>query len=424
MKWAWAQLRLDTLFLRLFVLMWVTLVASHVVAYLTVVPNMLGPGAGAGAGAGPERGPGPASGPAGPGPGPRPGFGPRPDDGGPPGPPGQRRPPPREGFSPGLPTLPSLPPGNPFWSGNRPLPDIGGPEMDQADGPGGPGLPRQALWLDYGIRMLLIAFGAAIGARWLSAPMRRLSAAAKTLGDGFAHGTVPPPLDPSRGTVEVRETALVFNQMAKRLQEQFDARGLHMAALSHDLRTPLARLRLRLEQLPGGAADASIRDIQDMDEMIDATLAVLREQRDGAPPPVVDLVALLQAITDDRAEVGQAVALQDSTPTRVRAHPAALKRIVGNLIDNALRHGGGARLAVAAEGESACVTIDDDGPGIAPGDIEQAFKPWVRLASGSPGGHGLGLAIARDLAERDGAALGLANRPEGGLRASLRLPIG
>lgn len=373
--------RFDTLFLRLFVLMWVTLVLSHGVAFLAV---------------------GPMAGPRGPAP---------------------------QGGHPGAaqwPTLPSLPPGNPFTAdeverGGRP--PAGGPP-----GAGGPtgslALPRGALWADYALRMIVIALGAALGARWLASPMRRLSRAAGELSRGFGRGKAAPVLDVTRGTREVREAAQVFNGMATRLQEQFDARGLHMAALSHDLRTPLTRLRLRLEQLPDAAAQSAANDVREMDEMIDMTLAVLREQRDAQPSAPVDMASLLQAVADDLAEQGHDVVLAgDAGAMRARAHPAAVRRVVGNLVGNALRYGERARIGLARSGNMVEVTVDDDGPGIPADRLEQVFEPWVRLTgTHERAGHGLGLAIARDLAERDGGRLTLANRPAGGLRATLHLP--
>lgn len=377
--------RVDTLGLRLFVLMWVVLVASHLAAWWVAAPS---------------RAP---------------------------------------GGSPPVPTLPSLPPGD-LGGGPRAAP--GGPPPPagpSGDRMGGPpprpaGLPATepappagggALWLDYGVRLLLIALGAALGARWLSRPMARLAQAAGRLSQGLSPGQAPPQLDEARGTREVRDTARVFNHMAERLQQQFDARGLQMAAVSHDLRTPLTRLRMRLEGLDGPLADAAVHDIHEMDQLIDGTLAVLREQREGAPPSVVDLVALVQAAVDDLADQGHDVALGGMPQARARAHPAALRRIVDNLLGNALRYGGRARVTVVPTAEGVELAVDDDGPGIPPGQVEQAFQPWVRLQAGleAPrGGQGLGLAIARDLAERCGGRLTLANRAEGGLRARLLLP--
>lgn len=346
--------RFDTLFLRLFALLWLTLVASHLLAFTLAVPASMPPGP--------------------------------PPEGRPGGPPGERPPPP---------AMPSLP----------------------------PPLPGTALWWDYGLRLLVIGAGAALGARWLSAPMRRLSLAAESLSSGLARGQAPPQLDERHGTHEVRAAAAVFNTMAQRLQEQFDARGLHMAALSHDLRTPLTRLRMRLEDAPPALADGAAADIHEMSEMMDGTLAVLREQRDGGAPGVIDLRSLLEAIVDDQLLAGHDVSLAAGETLRALARPAALRRVIDNLVSNALRYGGSARLALQAEDNSVLVTVDDRGPGIPEAQLEQAFQPWVRLGAGhARAGHGLGLAIARDLAERDGAQLTLLNRPQGGLRAQLHLP--
>jgi len=432
--------RFDTLFVRLFALMWVTLVVSHLLAFTFAVPLSTGGSlSDAGnrlqldrlptltslppsdLGSSPPGQPGPPgqsgqSGPPGPGgqsgqsgqsgPG---GQSNQPGPGGPGGPPGA----PPDGAPPGPP--PDAAPG-----GAPP----GAPPGGQPAGGGPPGRAGGwALWLDYGLRALVIGLGAALGARWLSAPMRRLSRAAGTLSDGFSHGAALPLLDEGRGTVEVRSAAHVFNAMARRLQEQFDARGMHMAALSHDLRTPLTRLRMRLEDVPESLADAASADIHEMSEMMDSTLAVLREQRDGSEPGLLDVRSLLEAIVDDHAVAGHEVSLAASGEARARARPAALRRIVDNLVGNALRYGGSAQVGLVAGAEGLEITVDDRGPGIPPEQLEQAFKPWVRLTtSHARAGHGLGLAIARDLAERDGGRLTLNNRTHGGLRARLVLP--
>lgn len=376
--------RFDTLGLRLFVLMWVTLVLSHLVAFALSMP--LGLGA----------------------------DGPRVAD----------------RLNPAhMPTLGSLPPGGPLDPGPpRGAPAGGPPGTNGHGGPGGPGgpppgLPATVLWLDYGLRALVIALGAALAARWLAAPMRRLARASRELSQGLARGRPPPVLDESHGTAEMRDVAQVFNGMARRLQEQFDARGMHLASVSHDLRTPLTRLRMRLEDAEPALAAGAEADIREMSEMIDATLDVLREQREGGDAQVVDMASLLAALCDDLVAAGQDVQLAEPAPLRARARPAALKRVLGNLVGNALRYGGSARLALAADGAGLCVTVDDRGPGIPPDQLELAFRPWVRLTTAhARSGHGLGLAIARDLAERDGGHVTLENRPEGGLRARLWLP--
>lgn len=384
--------RFDTLGLRLFVLMWVVLVGSHLLAYFSAAPGAP-PGHG-------DTGPGNA----------------------------------RPSRWTQLPPLPSLPPT--MSTGDAPPPEPPASARGMAKGPPprsaprDPGrLPTAALWWDYGVRLFIIALGAALGARWLARPMARLARAAGTLADHLARAEPLPQLDERQGTREVREASQVFNQMATRLQAQFDARSLHMAAISHDLRTPLTRLRLRLEQFEGPQADAAIADIRQMNALIDDSLAVLREQRDDAAAEVVDALALVQALVDDLAEQGLdvSVSVVDSqlTNTNTRARPAALRRIVDNLLANAVRHGRRTHVTLRREAATLTLWVDDDGPGIPPEQIEQAFRPWVRLsadAEADSAGHGLGLAIARDLAERESGSLSLANRAEGGLRATLRLP--
>lgn len=385
--------RFDTLGLRLFILMWVTLVASHVVSFRyslalsgvePPVPMFPREGLRDGPRDNPPegpRGPGGPGDPEGPGPGPRDGTFPRPD-----------------GLM--LERMHALPPFD---------------------------LPATTIGVDLALRALVIALGAAIGAAWVARPLRRLSHAADDLSHRLARQEPLPRLDEDRGSVEIRRSAAVFNQMAQRLQAQFDARGLHLAAVSHDLRTPLTRLRMRLEGAPPALAEPAAQDIREMVGTIESTLEVLREQRDGSPPAPVQLRPLLEALVDDRADAGQPVSLAPGPACRVRARPVALRRVIDNLVDNALRHGGGAvRLSheVADDG-GAWLHVDDDGPGIPPAQLAAAQQPWVRLgpdAGAGAGGHGLGLAIARDLAERDGARLELANRDGGGLRASLWLP--
>ncbi|MEK8031143.1 ATP-binding protein [Ideonella sp. DXS29W] len=376
--------RFDTLTLRLFVLMWVVLVGAHAAAHWLAVPPP----------------PGAASGP----------------------------PAPMEPF-------PSLPP-SPLWDRGGPPdparqpapPEAGRNAMGPSPGPGRVP-PGPSMWLDYGVRLLVIALGAALCARWVAGPMRRLASAAEQLAQGLQPGQRPPMLDERRGSREVRATAHVFNDMAQQLQAQFDARGLQMAAVSHDLRTPLTRLRMRLEGIDHPATSAAIADIHEMNALIDSSLAVLREQRDAAPPDAVDLLALAQAAVDDLAGQGHQVTMGESQAVRARAHPVALRRIVDNLLNNALQHGGSARVTVrpadSGSGERGVVLwVDDEGPGIPPEQIDQVMQPWVSLSPdhGTRQGLGLGLAIARDLAERDGGRLSLANRTERGLRATLWLP--
>ena len=389
----WRRLFGDTLFKRLMLLMWVALVASHFLSFAAVrsVADGLGD-------ARPMRMPAP-------------------------GPEGN-----------GVPPLASLPPGLLPDGGRRePPPGMAGPGGPPPDRPPGGSPPMRSLWLDYLVRFLVIGGAAWWGAQWLSQPMRRLADASRSLGPAIAQRRPAPTLDEHEGTREVRQAAQVFNTMAQRLHEQFDAQGLLMAAISHDLRTPLARLRLRLETMePGPQTERCIADLQEMDALIGSVLSMVRDRHAPQARQRVDLRALLQAQVDDRVEQGLAVRITDDSAgdAVVLAQPEALGRILGNLVGNALRHAGSAELSLLGHPGKLELRIDDHGPGIPEAQLETVFRPFYRVDSpgnsrsgnSTSGGSGLGLYIARDLAEQLGGQLTLSNRPEGGLRARLLLP--
>lgn len=404
--------RLDTLALRLFVLMWVTLVLSHAVAYGLVVG--LPGGFSAPQAAAPLRVPGdPPDRPHGPG---RPRAGDA--DAARPGPPFEAPPRPR-GEMPSRPPLPTL--------GSLP-PTPGVPQVDVADGPP-PALPARALALDYGVRMLVIALAAWWGARWLARPMGHLVTAAQSLGSGLARGRAPPPLDEATGTHEVRAAATVFNRMAAQIRQLFESRGLMMASISHDLRTPLTRMRMRVEtaEVPATLRERCVADLTEMNALIDAVLDIFRAGTGTTPEPQrVDVAALLQALVDDHAEQGRSVRAAIPAQAVVAWTDAlSLRRIVDNLVVNAVRYAGSAEVALAPEAEGLLITVEDRGPGIARERLADVLQPFVRLESSrsrDTGGAGLGLAIAYELAQGLGGALSLQNRAGGGLSARVRLP--
>lgn len=402
----------DTLFKRLFALMWLALVISHAVAFLVVTRNLPG-GAGGRLPTFPslppvsfgqhDRGPGPGT-DQGPGPG------------GPGGPSGTG-----DMHGPGGPQpggMGGTPPGEP----PMPMQALPAPRPQQ-----GAGLSTSMALLDYGIRLLIIGSAAWLGARWLSAPMRRLQAASRTLGRSLARNESPQPVDERAGTVEVRETAHVFNEMARQLSEQANSRGLLVAAISHDLRTPLTRIRMRLEASEGDPLTArSIADIHEMDDLIESALEVFRGSGlHEEPSEVTDVHALVQAIADDLADLGQPVSVSGETaPARVQA--VALRRVVANLVNNALRYGKRAQVSVQPRDDAVVIVIEDEGPGIPEAQLEAVMKPFYRLDTSRnrlTGGSGLALYIARDLVARQGGELALADRPEGGLRATIMLKI-
>ena len=409
----------DTLFKRLFALMWLALVVSHAVAFLVVTRN----GGGGRLPTFPSLPPfsfsqraasmpqGMPSRPTG-----------RPDDGAPPnwrdGPngPGDARgpggPPPFSDRG-GMGAPPPMPPNGTMGTG--------APGASPQDF----GLPTSAAVLDYGIRLLIIGLAAWFGARWLSAPMRRLQAASRTLGQSLARNEVPPQVDERAGTVEVREAAHVFNEMSRQLSDQVNSRALLVAAISHDLRTPLTRIRMRLESSESDLLTArSIADIHEMDDLIESALEVFRGTggHDEASQ-VTDVNALVQALVDDLADLGQPVSVQgEPAPALVQA--AGLRRVVSNLVNNALRYGQRADVSVHPHGDAVHIVIEDQGPGIPEAQLDAVMKPFYRLDTSRnrlTGGSGLGLYIARDLIARQGGVLTLANRAEGGLRATIEL---
>jgi signal transduction histidine kinase len=316
---------------------------------------------------------------------------------------------------------------------------MGPHESPAAEGGAAPrGLPGAALWLDYAVRFIAIGIAAWFGARWLSAPMRSLTSASEQLGAAIVEGRPAPVLDERRGTLEVRQTARVFNAMAQRLRVLFDAQWLLMAAISHDLRTPLARLRLRLETMdaqaldeaprgtgtPGTQRQRCVADVREMDTLIGDVLGMLREGHERGERERIDAAALVQALVDDLGDQGQAATLVgEPAEAVVLAQATALKRIVGNLIGNALRYGSAAEVSVTRDAHELRIAVADRGPGIAPDQLDAVLQPYYRLDATRQHGTGLGLYIARDLAERNGGRLSLANRPGGGLQATLSLPL-
>ena len=365
----------DTLFKRLFLLIWGCLIVSHFVAFYVVTRLAL---------PAPESASGTTAG----------------------------RPP--------MPALGSLPPtpGVPTHGPTRPAPGAG-----PSAGPPSPVLPMGALLLDYGIRAVLIGVAAWFGARWLSAPVRRLVSASQALTHSLSHNQPVPQLDERQGTVEVREATRVFNTMAGRLGHEFRGRGLLMASISHDLRTPLTRMRMRLEALaPGPAAVKCIDDIREMNELIDNAMQVFRGAETDEPQQPTDVFALVQSVADDLVEQGRDVQVSGCSVV-APVQPVALRRAVSNLVGNALRYAGSAQVTVVTL-DGLRVLVDDHGPGIPADQLQAVFEPFVRLEtsrSRETGGSGLGLHIARDLLQRQGATLTLSNRPGGGLRAEIRL---
>ncbi len=282
---------------------------------------------------------------------------------------------------------------------------------------------------DWPLRMLgLLAVLAAVVALLSGWAVRRLTrplAALADAADGLARDLDQPPL-PEQGPQEVARAARSFNAMQGALKSHLDTRAAALAGVSHDLRLPLTRLRLRLESLPEGEGRAAMqRDIEEMDAMIGSTLDFLRAGSQSEVAVRLDVVALVEALADDAEAAGAKVSVH-GTASPVFARVQALRRCLANLIDNAHRYGGGTvEVTLAEEAASLVIRVEDRGPGIPPGEREHVFEPYVRLEASRArhtGGTGLGLAIARAIAHAHGGTLKLEARAGGGTAAILTLP--
>jgi signal transduction histidine kinase len=271
------------------------------------------------------------------------------------------------------------------------------------------------------VLLLAVVALSLLAVRWTTRPLQALADAADDLGRNLHR----PPM-PETGPVEVARASRAFNTMQARLVAYVRERASVLAAMSHDLKTPVTRLRLRAELLP----DPELRrkftqDLQELEEMVAATLDYLRGAQGAEPVQPVDMQALLESVQADVAETGGEVALSGRPRVPYAGQPVALKRCIRNLVENAVKYGRRAQVEVRDGDTELEVLVRDEGPGLPPDELPRVFEPFHR---GEPsrnretGGTGLGLTIARAIAELHGGALTLRNRAEGGLEARLVLP--
>jgi signal transduction histidine kinase len=274
-----------------------------------------------------------------------------------------------------------------------------------------------------GVPLLLISLWAA---QKVTNPLRRLA----VFTERFGESATPPPM-PIDGTLEIRKLARAFNAILERLHRMVADRTNMLAAISHDLRTPLTRLRLRAEALDDGALRGKmLRDIQAMDCMLASTLGFIEQQHSREPAERLDLAALMQTLCDDFADGGYDVTYQGPLHHVAACRPVAMERALNNLIENALKFGSSAKLALQPTDDAVVVEVCDDGPGIAPQERENVLKPFYRTdaARGADaGGIGLGLAIVNTIVQADGGSLELLDAAAdggapSGLCVRLRLP--
>lgn len=265
---------------------------------------------------------------------------------------------------------------------------------------------------------VLVAFWTA---RRLARPIREFARGAERLGVDLT----APPLA-VRGPQELRTAIAAFNRMQDRLQRFLEDRTQMLAAISHDLRAPLARLRLRAELVTDGEQQRKMfDDLEVMNAMIDSTLAFARDDSRQEPRRLVDLGVLVGDACEDIADAGGKASYLGPRGVDVPCRPTLVRRAIANLIDNAVKYGGAARVKIIREPDRVVIVVDDDGPGIPVDEQEKVFAPFYRPdASRDPGkaGVGLGLSVARTIAREHGGDVTLANRDGGGLSARIELP--
>lgn len=289
-------------------------------------------------------------------------------------------------------------------------------------GRGGPSGPGNLFGFQYILLFLvLIAMLAWLVARMATRPIRQLAQAASRLGSDIDHAPLA-----EAGPTEIRQAAHAFNAMQARIRRQIQHRTHMLAAITHDLQTPLTRMRLRLEKVSDAALQQKlIDDLGVMHGMVREGLDLARSMDSSEKIQALDIDSLLDSVCADAADGGQDVALEGSTRAFVLAQPGALRRCLTNLIDNACKYGKAARVSIALEQQKIAIRIRDQGPGIPEAELEAVFEPFYRLEasrSRDTGGTGLGLTIALNIAENHHGQLRLRNLPEGGLEVLLELP--
>jgi signal transduction histidine kinase len=272
--------------------------------------------------------------------------------------------------------------------------------------------------------VLILGVGAIAlrAARFAAAPLHALSEAATALGDDLDRSPLP-----EGGPSEVRSAARAFNSMQRVLRRHLQERHQMLASITHDLQTPLTRLRLRADKVEDAALrERMIADLASMQLLIREGLELARGDEAAEPAARIDLNSLLESMAADAVDAGFDVRVHEGARFAITARPQSLRRAVSNLIQNALKYAGSAELLVMQQGDALKIIVRDHGPGIPAAQLDAVLEPFVRLEtsrSRETGGVGLGLTIARRLAERNGGSLELTNRAEGGLDAAISLPL-
>ncbi|MDH4585525.1 HAMP domain-containing protein [Pseudomonas sp. BN415] len=277
------------------------------------------------------------------------------------------------------------------------------------------GLPTQQLWFILLTSSFLLLFIGLL-VHWQSRPLKRLARAAREM----SLGAEVEPLQEAGGS-EVADVSRAFNSMRERISRYLSERSQLFSAISHDLRTPITRLRLRVELLEDETLQAKFsRDLDELELLVKGALQCVKDTDIHENIEPVDLNHLLHGLIEPYLGSGQ-VTLEGEASASYPGKPLALRRCIGNLVDNALKYGERAHLQIEDSDDAFVLHVDDEGPGVPEQKLEQVFEPHFRLA-GHTQGYGLGLGIARNLAHSHGGELSLRNLREGGLRVTLWLP--
>jgi len=280
-------------------------------------------------------------------------------------------------------------------------------------------MPR-ALFMNLALLVIVMSVALFATARSITRPLSELASAADNVGRHLRQPKIA-----ERGARELRNAARAFNTMQDRLQRYLDSRSRVLAAMSHDLKTPLTRLRLQVEMLDDSAAQARIgKQLDEMESMVHGALALFRGLDDNEAFTPLDINEMLATLQSEFAEMSANVSIEGRATRSVLGKPQALRRCLTNLIANAVKFGSQATVLVE-DGAALVIRVRDDGPGIPEAELERVFEPFYRLESSrnrDTGGSGLGLSIARDVVQSHGGTLVLANLPLRGLEAVVTLP--